>query len=211
MKLIFALLLGLVHAVFVASLKVRPSTCEGQVKLSDWCMEWPWQVAVLGASGYTGAELTRILLNHPHAQLEVLTAERSAGQEFKSIFPQFAFRKNLPKLTRVDDSYSHIENCDVAFCCLPHGTTQEIIAKLAKSNVKIVDLSADFRLRDTAEYEQWYGKPHAAPELQKDAVYGLCEVSLTVILSVFHYLPALCFFLLPFVKLSSHQTSWLFS
>lgn len=120
----------------------------------------------------------------------MLTAERSAGQEFKSIFPQFAFRKNLPKLTRVDDSYSHIENCDVAFCCLPHGTTQEIIAKLAKSNVKIVDLSADFRLRDTAEYEQWYGKPHAAPELQKDAVYGLCEVS--HILSVF-LSPSFCF------------------
>lgn len=177
MKLIFALLLGLVHAVFVASLKVRQFLCKYGCNLSYLTLEWSLQVAVLGASGYTGAELTRILLNHPHAQLEVLTAERSAGQEFKSIFPQFAFRKNLPKLTRVEDSYSQIENCDVAFCCLPHGTTQEIIAKLAKSNVKIVDLSADFRLRDTAEYEQWYGKPHAAPELQKEAVYGLCEVS----------------------------------
>lgn len=132
---------------------------------------------MLGASGYTGAELARILLNHPQASLEVLTADRSAGQEFRSIFPQFSFRKDLPKLTRVEDSVSDIEKCDVAFCCLPHGTTQEIIAQLSKSSVKIVDLSADFRLRDVKEYETWYGKPHAAPELQKEAVYGLCEVN----------------------------------
>lgn len=101
--------------------------------------------AILGASGYTGAELMRLLTNHPYIDVKVLTADRSAGSEFKSIYPQFAYRKDIPKLTRWEDSQGEIEKCDVAFCCLPHGTTQEIIAQLAKSPVKIVDLSADFR------------------------------------------------------------------
>lgn len=134
------------------------------------------QIAILGASGYTGAELTRILLSHPHASLEVLTADRSAGQDFKSIYPQFSYRKDLPKLTKWEDSQKDIEKCDVAFCCLPHGTTQEIISKLAQSPVKvkstptafiawmghhnvcyilqIIDLSADFRLKDINSYEK---------------------------------------------------------
>ena len=88
----------------------------------------------------------RILSGHPNIDVKVLTADRSAGQEFKAIYPQFAYNPNIPKLTRWEDSKSEIEKCDVAFCCLPHGTTQEIIAELAKSpTVKIVDLSADFR------------------------------------------------------------------
>jgi N-acetyl-gamma-glutamyl-phosphate reductase len=102
-------------------------------------------VAILGASGYTGAELMRLLSSHPYIDVKVLTADRSAGSEFKTIYPQFAYRSDIPKLTRWEDSRSEIEKCDVAFCCLPHGTTQEIIAELSKSPVKIVDLSADFR------------------------------------------------------------------
>lgn len=134
--------------------------------------------AILGASGYTGAELMRLLSGHPHIEVKVLTADRSAGQDFKSIYPQYAYRSDLPKLTKWEDSKSEIEKCDVAFCCLPHGTTQEIISELAKSpNVKIVDLSADFRLRDVDSYARWYGKPHSAPLLQKEAVYGLTEVN----------------------------------
>lgn len=135
------------------------------------------KVAILGASGYTGAELMRILSSHSGVQINVLTADRSAGQEFKTIYPQFAYRKDLPRLTKWEDSRADIEACDVVFCCLPHGTTQEIIGLLAKSSpTKIVDLSADFRLKDINTYEKWYGKPHAAADLQPEAVYGLTEV-----------------------------------
>jgi N-acetyl-gamma-glutamyl-phosphate reductase len=139
------------------------------------------KVAVLGASGYTGAELMRLLHVHPNVEVRVMTStERNAGKEFKSIFPQFSHLKNVPKLTLWEDAKQEIEDCDIAFCCLPHGTTQEIIGELCNkekdSKVRVVDLSADFRLKDTDTYKQWYGKPHAAVELQKEAVYGLPEV-----------------------------------
>ena len=136
-------------------------------------------VAILGASGYTGAELIRLLTNHPSIEVKVLTADRSAGMDFAKIYPQFAYRKDLPRLTKWEDSESEIAGCDVALCCLPHGTTQEIIGQLAKTSrtVKIIDLSADFRLKDIKSYEQWYGKPHAAVELQNEAVYGIPEIN----------------------------------
>ena len=91
--------------------------------------------AILGASGYTGAELMRLLSNHPHIDVKVLTStERNAGQDFKKIYPQFAYRTDIPKLTLWEDSKKEIGDCDVAFCCLPHGTTQEIIAELATAS-----------------------------------------------------------------------------
>ena len=136
------------------------------------------KIAILGASGYTGAELMRLLSVHDRVQIDVLTADRSAGVDFKKIYPQFSYRNDLPKLTKWEDSRKDIEGCDLAFCCLPHGTTQEIIKSLAESSpVKIIDLSADFRLRDTANYEKWYGKPHVAVALQEEAVYGLTEIN----------------------------------
>ena len=133
----------------------------------------------MGASGYTGAELVRLLTGHNGVDISVLTADRSAGMEFHKIYPQFAYRKDLPKLSKWEDSTQSILDCDVAFCCLPHGTTQEIIKQLSSLSaiIKIIDLSADFRLKDIASYEQWYGKPHIAPDLQLSAVYGLTEVN----------------------------------
>ncbi len=138
------------------------------------------QVAVLGASGYTGAELVRLLSGHQQVDISVLTAERNAGQDFKTIFPQFSYRKELPKLSKWEDSRREIDACDIVFCCLPHGTTQEIISKILLDNrkTKIVDLSADFRLSNVNTYEKWYGKKHLAAALQLEAVYGLVEVSL---------------------------------
>ncbi len=138
-----------------------------------------YKVAILGASGYTGAELMRLLTTHDKVEVSVLTADRSAGKAFKDIYPQFSHRKDLPLLSKWEDSRKEIENCDVAFCCLPHGTTQEIIKELAggSNKVKIVDLSADFRLQNIDTYEEWYGKPHTAAELQKEAVYGLTEIN----------------------------------
>jgi N-acetyl-gamma-glutamyl-phosphate reductase len=135
------------------------------------------KIGVLGASGYTGAELVRLLLRHPHVELALLTADRRAGQEMREVFPQFS-PFALPKLAAIDDIDWLKAGLDLAFCALPHGTTQKVIkALLAKAPAtKVVDLSADFRLLDLAAYERWYGHAHQAPDLQKEAVYGLTEV-----------------------------------
>ncbi|KAI3441362.1 N-acetyl-glutamate semialdehyde dehydrogenase [Psidium guajava] len=131
------------------------------------------RIAVLGASGYTGSEIVRLLTNHPYFGITLMTADRKAGQSLGSVFPQL-ITQDLPDMVAVKDA--DFSEVDAVFCCLPHGTTQEIIKGLPK-NLKIVDLSADFRLRDILEYEEWYGQPHQAPELQKEAVYGLTEIS----------------------------------
>lgn len=130
------------------------------------------RIGVLGASGYTGSEIVRLLANHPQFGIALLTADRKAGQSIGSVFPHL-IKQDLPNMVSIKDA--NFSNVDAVFCCLPHGTTQEIIKALPK-NLKIVDLSADFRLRSIDEYEEWYGQPHRAPELQKEAVYGLTEV-----------------------------------
>ncbi|XP_042493822.1 probable N-acetyl-gamma-glutamyl-phosphate reductase, chloroplastic [Macadamia integrifolia] len=131
------------------------------------------RIAVLGASGYTGSEIVRLLANHPNFGITLMTADRKAGQSIGSVFPHLV-TQNLPDMVAIKDA--DFSNIDAVFCCLPHGTTQDIIKGLPKQ-LKIVDLSADFRLRDINEYEEWYGQPHRAPELQEEAIYGLTEVS----------------------------------
>ncbi len=135
------------------------------------------KVGVLGASGYTGAELVRMLLRHPRTELTLLTAERSAGKKMRDVFPQFS-PFELPTLVALDGLDWAAAGLDVAFCALPHATTQKVLkALLAQApTTKVVDLSADFRLKDTAAYAKWYGHEHHAPELQKEAVYGLVEI-----------------------------------
>ncbi len=131
------------------------------------------RVAIVGASGYAGAELVRLLVRHPGAEIGVLTADRKAGQPFGAVFPHLAGAAlpDLVALDRVD--WAAI---DVVFCGLPHGTTQDVIAALP-SALKVIDLSADFRLADPDTYARWYGHAHRAPELQKEAVYGLSELA----------------------------------
>ena len=130
-----------------------------------------YQIAILGASGYTGAELVRLIASHPFMEIAALSADRKAGLAMAEVFP-FLRHLDLPMLQKIEEiDFSKIDLC---FCALPHGTTQAVIAALPR-NLKIVDLSADFRLRDAAEYEKWYGQPHAAMELQAEAVYGLTE------------------------------------
>jgi len=131
----------------------------------------PHNIAILGASGYTGAELIRVIATHPTMRIAALSGDRKAGQPMSEVYPHLR-DLGLPDLVRIEDiDFSGI---DLAFCALPHATSQGVIKELP-SDLKIVDLSADFRLRDPADYEKWYGKPHAAPELQKEAVYGLTE------------------------------------
>jgi N-acetyl-gamma-glutamyl-phosphate reductase len=134
------------------------------------------RIGVLGASGYTGAELTRLLLCHPRVEIVLLTAERRAGQEMGDVFPQF-FPYRLPKLTAIERIDWQGAGLHCAFCALPHGTTQRVIREVltASPTTKVVDLSADFRLSDPASYARWYGHAHHAPELQREAVYGLVE------------------------------------
>lgn len=130
------------------------------------------KASIIGASGYTGAELIRLLYEHPNAEIVSLIADSNAGKEIEEIYPHLA-SKGLPKLIKLDQA--DLSEIDVAFCCLPHATSQEIIKSLPE-DLKVIDLSADFRLEDSAAYQEWYGKPHAATDLQKEAVYGLSEI-----------------------------------
>ena len=128
-------------------------------------------IAILGASGYTGAELVRLIATHPDLRIAALTADRKAGQSMGEVFPHLR-HLDLPILTTIDAV--DFAGIDLAFCALPHATSQEVIAKLPR-DLKIVDLSADFRLRDPAVYAAWYGHEHMALDLQDEAVYGLTE------------------------------------
>ncbi len=142
------------------------------------------RVAILGASGYTGAELVRFLAHHERVELILLTADRHAGEQLSSVFPHLG-GLGLPDLLHIDEVKWTGLDIDLIFCALPHGTTQEVIAGLLNNgshqisglskDIKVIDLSADFRLSDFKTYAKWYGHEHLAPVLQPEAVYGLTE------------------------------------
>ena len=129
------------------------------------------KIAILGASGYTGAELVRIIATHPSFEIVALSAERKAGMAMGDVFPHLR-HMDLPPLVKVEEI--NFTGVDLVFAALPHGLSQALVQKLP-AHVKVVDLGADFRLRDPDDYEKWYGAPHVAVELQKTAVYGLTE------------------------------------
>lgn len=130
-----------------------------------------YNVAILGASGYTGAELVRLIATHPDMKVAALSGNSKAGMKMSEVYPHLR-HMDLPVLTTIEDV--DFDGIDLVFCALPHATSQKVIAALP-TTVKIVDLSADFRLRDPAEYKKWYGNDHAALDLQAEAVYGLTE------------------------------------
>ncbi len=130
-----------------------------------------YSIAILGASGYTGAELIRLIAGHSSMQIKALGANSKAGMRVAEVFPHLR-HMDLPVLQKIDEI--DFDGIDLCFCALPHKTSQEVISALPKS-LKIVDLSADFRLRDPAAYEKWYGNPHTAIAQQEEAVYGLTE------------------------------------
>ena len=134
------------------------------------------QIAIIGASGYTGAELIRILLNHKKVEISALIANSNAGQKIEQLYPHLT-HYNLPDVKKLEEiDFSKI---DAVFGCLPHTTSQETFKKLIPQNphLKIFDLSADFRLEDPADYQKWYEHEHIAKDLQPQAVYGLSEIS----------------------------------
>lgn len=131
----------------------------------------PIRVAVLGASGYTGADLIRLAARHPAVQITALIAKGHAGQPLAQVFPHLAPLDLADLVTAGEVDWDTV---DVAFCGLPHGTAHSEIAKLPE-RVRVIDMSADFRLRDLSTYAAWYGGEHSAPELLDDAVYGLTE------------------------------------
>jgi N-acetyl-gamma-glutamyl-phosphate reductase len=131
----------------------------------------PLRAAVLGASGYTGADLIRLAARHAAIEITALIAKGHAGQPLAQVFPHLS-SLDLPNLVTSDEV--DWDSVDVAFCGLPHGTAHTEIAKLP-DRVKVIDMSADFRLRDLGTYAEWYGGEHSAPELLEGAVYGLTE------------------------------------
>jgi N-acetyl-gamma-glutamyl-phosphate reductase len=130
------------------------------------------RVGIVGASGYTGAELIRILKNHPNVQISTLVGDSTAGMEIEKVYPHLR-GLGLPRLAHLQEVMW--EKLDAAFFCLPHGASHEVIASVPRQ-LRIIDLSADFRIFNVDKYKEWYGKTHAAPELQKEAVYGLSEI-----------------------------------
>lgn len=134
-------------------------------------------VAVVGASGYSGEELVRLLLGHPHAQLTAVTSRQYAGQSLAKIFPRFA---NHPKARELHFSEPKAEllakQAELVFLALPHGVAAEFAVPLLELGCQVIDLSADFRVRSAAVYKEFYAHEHPAPELLAQAVYGLPEV-----------------------------------
>ena len=128
-------------------------------------------VSIIGASGYTGGELLRLALGHPHLDVRQVTSERLDGQFVHFTHPNLRKRLQL-KFVRADA----VEKCDLLFLGLPHGSAMGRIEQLATLADRIVDLSADFRLRNAADYDTWYGKPHSNPEWLKKFIYGLPEL-----------------------------------
>ena len=129
------------------------------------------RAAILGASGYTGFELVRLLSAHSEFEVTALAGDSKSGLPYASVYPSLE-HLNLPQLCFVQDV--DFETLDVVFCALPHTKSANIIKDIPKK-VKVIDLSADFRLRDVLDYERWYNTKHLAPELQSQAVYGLTE------------------------------------
>jgi N-acetyl-gamma-glutamyl-phosphate reductase len=135
------------------------------------------KIAIIGASGYSGEELVRLLLNHPQAELTIVTSRQNAGQTLGQVFPKFA---NHPKsrTLRFTEPRTEIiaKQVEVAFLALPHGVAADYAVPLLQEGCRVIDLSADFRLKNAAVYKEFYGHEHPAPDLLGQAVYGLPEI-----------------------------------
>ena len=131
------------------------------------------KVGIFGGAGYTGVELLRILVGHPAVQLMAVTSRDEVGMKVSDMFPSLRRRVDLNFVAPEDNAF---KNCDVVFFATPNGIAMTQAAGLLAAGVRVIDLAADFRIRDAAEWEKWYGMTHTAPELLAEAVYGLPEI-----------------------------------
>jgi len=135
------------------------------------------KAGIVGASGYSGEELVRLLLNHPHAELAAVTSRQYAGRTVAQVFPRFASQARARELRFCEPNAEVLaKQCDIVFLALPHGVAAEFAVPLVNHGCRVIDLSADFRLRSPAIYKEFYGHDHPAPEILPKAVYGLPEV-----------------------------------
>src|SRR5208337_116933 len=135
------------------------------------------KIAIIGASGYSGEELVRLLLNHPHVELVAVTSRQNAGKTLAQVFPKFASHPKSRTLRFTDSNVELlVKQADVVFLALPHGVAAEYAVPLIKAGVGVIDLSADFRLKSAAVYKEFYAHDHPAPDLLKKSVYGLPEI-----------------------------------
>ncbi len=131
------------------------------------------KAAILGATGYAGIELVRLLSNHPEVSVELLGSKSFSGQKLSDVYKNF---RHILEKECTEADIDEAAKCDVAFTALPHGASKTVIPKLIEKGLKVIDLSGDFRYDDVKVYEKWYGEEHSSPELLKESVYGLCEL-----------------------------------
>src|SRR5262245_58087316 len=132
------------------------------------------KIGIVGGTGYTGVELLRLLAQHPHCELKAITSRQEAGQSVADLFPNLRGRVSL---AFSDPAKAALTDCDLVFFATPNGVAMKEARKLVDAGVRIIDIAADFRIRDVALWEKWYGVKHACPELVAEAVYGLPEVN----------------------------------
>src|SRR5436309_2240145 len=135
------------------------------------------EIAIVGASGYSGEELVRLLLAHPHAQLAAVTSRQYAGQTLAQVFPKFASHPRS-KTLRFSEPNAELlaKQAQIVFLALPHGVAAEFAVPLLKLGCQVIDLSADFRLKNAETYKEFYAHDHPAPDLLAKSVYGLPEL-----------------------------------
>lgn len=132
------------------------------------------KVGIVGGTGYTGVELLRLLAQHPEAQVVAITSRKEAGMPVADMYPSLRGRVDLAFVTPDE---ARLTECDVVFFATPHGVAMSQARQLLAAGVKIIDLAADFRLKNVSEFERWYGMPHACPDILAEAVYGLPELN----------------------------------
>src|SRR5215470_8039430 len=132
------------------------------------------KAGIVGGTGYTGVELLRLLAQHPEVALTAITSRNEAGTRVADMFPSLRGRVDL---SFSDPANANLERCQVVFFATPHGVAMNDARRLVDAGVQIIDLAADFRLRDLAEWKRWYRLDHAAPDLVAEAVYGLPEIN----------------------------------
>ena len=130
------------------------------------------KVGIVGGTGYTGVELLRLLASHPSTELVAITSRSEKGKPVSALFPNL---RGIVDMPFTEPTVANLQDCDVVFFATPHGVAQGLVPEIIAAGIRVVDLSADFRIRDIDIWEKWYGQTHAAPQLVSQAVYGLPE------------------------------------